>query len=283
MSSLNLANNDNLWKLVDQADENDVGFSLVLHKIKKKWAKKLKQKFDKEEKVGTHLLVSGGNYTCDMLLPFMLRRIQKSFPMFSIKLGLAEFEKYEDLREIGHDIILSGYYSDNDFRTFKEGLNDNGFDTSRSCFFEDAAYIGCSKLVCELYTSQHILTNFPLLGGRFYRQSNSLEQITYKYGITPEGREAENAPIFSDKHYYNYLLMRYSVGLWMTFKSSPYDNGVYLLEGVRNSSLMRHVIFKRKYAKIGAKLTKQVQIFMRKDLQDDRNRATQGGIQRFRV
>jgi hypothetical protein len=282
VSSLNLANDDNLWKLVDQADENDVGLSLVLHKIKKKWAKKLRQKFEKEEKVGTHLLVSGGNYTCDMLLPFMLRRIQKSFPMFSIKLGLAEFGKHEDLREIGHDIILSGYYSDSDFRSFKKGLNDNGFDALRSVFSDDHAYVSCSKLVASLYPTQQILTEFPLIGGRFFKTVDSEEEIPLKYGIASRG-EKQTSSIVSDKYYYNYLLMRYSIGLWHAHESSVYDGGIMHLEKVAGSATKRHVIFKKKYAKIGAKLTKQVQVFMRKDLQDDKNRAEKGNLQQFRV
>jgi len=276
----------NLWQQLDQAEAADTGFSLLLYVVKEKWEKKLKQKFArKEEAVKTHLLISGGNYTCDILLPYLLKRVKDRFPLFPIRIGLAEFAKYEDLSEIGDDIILSGFYPHRDnFKNFKRNINSQNFDTTRSSFCHDVTYLGCSREVFEADTKENILQKFPLVRGRYFRDSSMQVEIPFKNRVTPKGREDEKPIIVSDKHYYSYLLMRYSVGLWVTFASSPYDEKLRFLEEIEGSKTMRYVIYSKEYEKIGKVITKQAQVFMRKDLQHDKNSAAKGrGSQRFRI
>jgi len=276
----------NLWQLLDEADETDTGLSLLLYVVKDKWEKKLKNKFGrKEEKVKTHLMVSGGNYTSDMLLPFMLKRIKDTFPWYPIRIDLAEHAKYSDIPEISHDVTLSGYYHDSDtYSNFKREINAQGYDTTRCLIYDDVSYLACSRTVFESYTKEEILRRFPLVRGRNYRDSSMQVAVPYRHRVAPRGREDEAPFIISDKFYYSYLLMRYSVGLWVTYSSAPYDSKVQKLEELERSRVVRHVIYNKEYEKIGKKITKQMQVFMRKDLQHDKNRAEKKiGNRDFRI
>jgi len=212
----------------------------------------------------------------------MLKRIKGKFPLYPIHLGLAEYSEYRDLSEIDHDIMLSGFSSSFDsYHNFKKSICAQGYDATRRQISDDIAHISCSKEVFESYSKEEILQKFPLIRGRYFRDTSSGVKIPDKFRAVPRGREDEAPLIISDKYYYGYLLMKYSVGLWCNYTSAPHDGSIRYLEELEKAGVARYVIYNREYGKIGKILTKQFQVFLKKDLQQDKNRVKKGFSQQF--
>lgn len=265
-------NEFNLWKCIDDIDCTSQGFSMILFEKIEEFENSLSEKFEKQPKPKQWMWLSGGNYTCDIFLPYMLKRIQKHFPQHKFKLGLAEIGNYKGLAEIEQEIILSGHYKNSNIFEMRKAAKDSGYYMDRSYFFKDKAFIaGPSALVKNPNDKIHMLSKFPLLKGRYFRDSSMKNIITVKYRLTPRGREKEDPFLVSDKFYYSYILMRHQIGLWITFDSAPIDKEVVKLENIEKSELERKVIFKKEYWRIGMVVKKQVQNFMRNEYKIHKN------------
>jgi len=153
----------------------------------------------------------------------------------------------------------------------KNRLTNTIFETTRSFFCKDFSSIGCSEEIFQPGKEEDILKKYPLVRGRHFRDSSLTVQIPFKHRMMPTGRETDSPLIISDKFYYSYLLMRYSLGLWVTLDSAPYDRKVCVLEKIENSEADRHVIFKKGYERIGKVLAKQAGILFA-DLSQDKKR-----------
>lgn len=182
----------------------------------------------KGSKPKSHLEISGGNYTYSLVLPYLIPRIQKMYPLLPVRLSLFEINDGSRLHQQDAEIALRGDLVGDEENNRRASINakNAGYFADRKKI-NDAMYLAASIEFVEKFGDPKYALDFgALLFERYYVDSLNVLRANPIYSMLPKSRQDEDPRLSVDQYYMKYFLMQEAVGIGHIYTTMTYLNNI---------------------------------------------------------